>query len=69
MNPGTYVCVEGQKKFDHQIPGLSGDMGGALSSGCTFGDGQPHFLIGEPVSPNVVEGSHVGEDVFRIHPV
>ena len=69
MNPGAYVCVEGQKEFNHQIPGLSGDVGEALSCGCTFGDSQPHFLTGEPVFPNVVEGSHVGEDVFRIHSV
>ena len=65
MNPRAYICVEGQEKFNHQLPGLSGDMGDAL----TFRDGQPHFLVGEPVFPNVMEGSHVGEGAFRIQPV
>jgi len=44
MNPGAYICVEGQEKFNHQLPGLSGDMGDALSCGCTFRNGQPHFV-------------------------
>jgi len=69
MDPRTYICVEGQEKFSHQLPGVSGDMGEALSCGCAFRDGQPNFLVGELVFPTVMEGSHVGEGAFRVQSV
>ena len=69
MDPSTYVCAEGQEEFNHQLPGVSGDMGEAQPCGCAFRDGQPQFLVGEPVFPNDMEGPHVGEGAFRIQSV
>ena len=66
MNPRTYVSVEDQEEFDHQFPGVSGDMDEALPSGCAFRNDRPQFLVGESVFPDVMEGSHVGEGAFRI---
>ena len=56
-------------KFNPDKLRVSGDMGEALSCGCAFRDAQPHFLVGEPVLPNDMEGSHVGEGAFRIQSV